>query len=70
MYDRCKFLDEFPGFNYNTGGGEYVTDESGVERITDTRQLGSTILHRMLGEVHEFCKSSKDWNIIEHHQVK
>ena len=67
MYDRCKFLDVFPGFNYNSGRGE--KDKSG--HYTNTRQLGSTIMSRMLSEVKEFCDSSvlKHWNQSPHHQV-
>ena len=67
MYERCNVLDKSPYFNYNSGIGEKT--QSGAQ--TDTRHLGSTILSRMLIEVHEFCDSAiiKDWNSIPHHQV-
>ena len=64
-------MDALPGFNYNTGGGEAYENEAGVLVATDTRYLGSTIIGRMLGEVKEFCNSSRleHWNSISHNQV-
>ena len=55
MNRRCRFLETLPAFNYNTGVGEYFTDEHGNWVRTDTRQLGSTLMTTMLKEVKDFC---------------
>ena len=68
MERRCKFLDNFPGYNYNHGHGEY---KPGQNIPTDTRCLGSTLMKTMLKEVSEFCDPAlKDnWSQKPHQQV-
>lgn len=72
MERRCKFLDNFPGYNYNNGFGEYIINKHGQKRRTDTTCLGSTLMNTMLKEVSEFCDPSlKDnWSHKPHQQVK
>ena len=67
MKRRCLFLDNFPGFNYNKGVGEY-TD---LETRTDTKQLGSTLIKAMLREVEDFCDPAikNNWEHKAHQQV-
>ncbi len=67
MKRRCKFLDNLPAFNYNTGCGEYVKGR----RITDTRHLGSTLMETMLKEVSDFCDPAikEGWSQRPHQQV-
>ena len=71
MERRCKFLDNFPGYNYNNGYGEYKTNEHGQKRRTDTRHLGSTLMNTMLKEVGEFCDPAlkDEWSQKPHQQV-
>ena len=71
MKRRCQFLDSLPTFNYNTGGGEYTTDEEGRKILTDTKQLGSTLMKAMLKEVSDFCDPDikKKWRLKSHQQV-
>ena len=71
MINRCKFLDELPAYNYNTGGAETFEDESGDLVATNTQKLGSTMIRRRLSEVNEFSNYSrlKDWNSFSHNQV-
>ena len=71
MKRRYMFLDSLPGFNYNTGSGEYILDEQGQRRANDTRQLGSTLMKTMLNEVKDFCDPDiKDnWSHKPHQQV-
>ena len=76
MKRRCEFIDNLAAFNYNTGGGEYieVEDEKGNKRrgrLTDTRQLGSTLMKTMIKEVSDFCDPAiKDnWSLKPHQQV-
>lgn len=71
MKRRCMFLDRLPGFNYNTGSGEYIVDEHGKRMANDTRQLGSTLMKTMLNEVKDFCDPDiKDnWSSKPHQQV-
>ena len=79
MNRRCDFLDNLPAFNYNRGVGEYlkdqkgkyITDEKGKRMVTDTTQLGSTLMTTMLKEVENFCDPDikKNWSIKPHQQV-
>jgi hypothetical protein len=71
MYRRCFFLDNCPGFNYNYGSGEYITDATGKKRATDTRKLGSILMRTMLNEVDNFCDPSVtcSWSHKAHQQV-
>ena len=56
MKRRCEFLDNLPAFNYNTGAGEFILDKHYQQLgMTDTRQLGSTLMRAMLKEVSDFC---------------
>ena len=68
MWRRCEFLENFPGFIYNTGHGEYIKE---TNTITDTRYLGSTLMETMLNEVSVFCNPSMkdDWGKQPHQQV-
>ena len=72
MKRRCAFLDTLPAFNYNTGIGEPIIDESGQITRTDTRQLGSTLMATMLEEVNNFCHPSiqANWSNKPHQQVR
>ena len=70
MERRCRFLDNMPAFNYNTGVGEWIkTDET--RRRSDTRHLGSTLMKTMLREVADFCDSNikESWTQKGHQQV-
>ena len=71
MSRRCGFLETLPAFNYNTGGGEYITDKQGKRVRTDTRQLGSTLMMTMLKEVKDFCDPAikENWSLKPHQQV-
>ena len=71
MNRRCGFLDTLPAFNFNTGAGEYLTDQEGKRVRTDTKQLGSTLMTTMLREVEDFCDPAiKDnWSLKPHQQV-
>ena len=71
MNRRCGFLDNLPAFNYNTGVGEYITDEKGKWVCTDTKQLGSTLMMTMLREVEDFCDPGikNNWSLKPHKQV-
>ena len=71
MNRRCGFLDNLPAFNYNTGVGEYITDEKGKRVPTDTKQLGSTLMMTMLREVEDFCDPGikNNWSLKPHKQV-
>ena len=71
MNRRCGFLDELPAFNYNTGVGEYITDQRGKRVRTDTKQLGSTLITTMLREVEDFCNPAikENWSLEPHQQV-
>ena len=71
MNRRCGFLDNLPAFNYNTGVGEYITDEQGNRVCTDTKQLGSTLMTTMLREVEDFCDPAikENWSLKPHQQV-
>ena len=71
MNRRCRFLETLPAFNYNTGVGEYFTDQHGDRVRTDTRQLGSTLMTTMLKEVKDFCDPDikKNWSLKPHQQV-
>ena len=71
MNRRCGFLETLPAFIYNTGAGEYITDEQGKRVRTDTRQLGSTLMTTMLKEVEDFCHPTikENWSINPHQQV-
>ena len=71
MKRRCDFLDRLPAFNYNTGSGEYLTNEYGVKTATNTEHLGSTLMHTMLNEVSDFCDPSikENWSLKAHQQV-
>ena len=71
MNRRCGFLETLPAFNYNTGGGEYITDEQGKRVRTDTRKLGSTLMTTMLKEVEDFCDPDikENWSLKPHQQV-
>ena len=67
MERRCRFLDNMPAYNYNTGGGEYVK----TGEATDTKQLGSTLMETMLREVADFCDPGikESWTQKGHQQV-
>ena len=71
MNRRCRFLDNLPAFNYNTGVGEYITDEQRKRVRTDTKQLGSTLMKTMLREVEDFCDPAikENWSLKPHQQV-
>lgn len=71
MKRRCAFLDNLPAFNYNTGAGEYYKSETGQKMVTDTRQLGSTLMETMLKEVADFCDPDikENWSLKPHQQV-
>ena len=71
MKRRCGFLDCLPAYNFNTGAGEYITDKQGKKMITDTRQLGSTLMTTMLREVEDFCDPTikESWSLKPHQQV-
>lgn len=71
MKRRCLFLDNLPAFNYNTGVGEY-TVVKGVRQITDTLELGSTLMETMLKEVSDFCDPAikESWSQKPHQQVR
>ena len=66
MERRCRFLDNMPAFNYNTGVGEYIQTDR-----TDTKKLGSTLMETMLREVADFCdpKIKESWTQKGHQQV-
>ena len=72
MKRRCEFLDSHPAFNFNTGIGEPIQDESGHTLVvTDTRQLGSTLMKTMIEEVSNFCDPDmmRNWSAKPHQQV-
>lgn len=72
MKRRCEFLDCLPAFNYNSGMGEVLKQiDTGKRTFTDTRQLGSTLMHTMLSEVSDFCDPSikENWSLKPHQQV-
>ena len=71
MKRRCQFLDTLPAFNYNQGRGVYDTNEQGRKIVTNTKQLGSTLLNAMLKEVSDFCNPDikENWSILPHQQV-
>ena len=70
MKRRCEFLDNCPGFNYNTGSSDYVTD-GGQKRLNDTKELGSTLMRTMLNEVSDYSDPiiRENWSLKPHHQV-
>ena len=70
MERRCRFLDNMPAFNYNSGVGEYITI-GGTSHRSDTRQLGSTLMEAMLREVADFCdpEIKESWTQKAHQQV-
>ena len=70
MERRCRFLDNMPAFNYNTGGGEYIKT-GGSRRRTNTKELGSTLMETMLKEVADFCdpEIKESWAQKGHQQV-
>ena len=71
MKRRCEFLDKLSAFNYNNGGGEYITDRQGERILTNTRKLGSTLMNTMLKEVSDFCDPAikANWSMKPHQQV-
>ena len=71
MKRRCAFLDNCPGFNYNSGSSDYVTNDSGKREKNDTTQLGSTLMDTMIKEVGDFCDPfiRENWAMKPHHQV-
>ena len=72
MKRRCAFLDQFPGFNYNLGSGEYfIHPVTGKQMASDTHELGSTLMSTMLKEVIDFCnpETKDDWFLKAHQQV-
>ena len=72
MSNRCQFLDCFPGFNYNTGVGEYKKNSRGELVATNTRELGSSLMETMLKEVCDFCDPAikENWSLNPHQQVR
>ena len=71
MKRRCYFLDNCPGFNFNTGKGEFIRDASGIRRVSNTSKLGSVLMRTMLNEVDNFCDPSAKANFTyqAHQQV-
>jgi hypothetical protein len=71
MKRRCAFLDVIPAFNFNTGAGEYYDDpETKQKEVSNTRQLGSTLMETMLKEAEDFCSLVKhNWLNEPHQQV-
>ena len=71
MKRRCAFLDAIPAFNFNTGAGEYYDDpETRQKEVSNTRQLGSTLMETMLKEAEDFCSLVKqNWLNEPHQQV-
>ena len=72
MKRRCAFLDNCPGFNYNTGSSDYVVNSQGKRVKNDTSQLGSTLMDTMIKEVGDFCDPfiRENWALKPHHQVR
>ncbi|CAI8052619.1 E3 ubiquitin-protein ligase rnf213-alpha [Geodia barretti] len=69
MKRRCAFLDVIPAFNFNTGAGEYYDDpETRQKEVSNTRQLGSTLMETMLKEAEDFCSLVKQNWLNEPHQ--
>ena len=70
MERRCRFLDNMPAFNYNTGVGEYIKT-GGTRHRSDTKQLGSALMETMLKEVADFCdpEIKESWTQKGHQQV-
>ncbi len=64
------FLDSLPSFNFNNGGGNYISNE-GQQISTDTSKLGSTLMATMLEEIESFCKpfATTNSNTKPHNQV-
>lgn len=71
MKRRCAFLDNCPGFNYNSGSSDYVVNAHGKREKNDTTQLGSTLMDTMIKEVGDFCDPfiRENWAMKPHHQV-
>ena len=71
MKRRCAFLDNCPGFNYNSGSSDYLTNDQGKREKNDTTQLGSTLMDTMIKEVGDFCDPfiRENWAMKPHHQV-
>jgi hypothetical protein len=72
MKRRCDFLDKTPAFNYNPGSGEYYGDQwKGKRKVSDTRELGSTLMSTMLQEVKDFCNFhlKQNWLQKAHQQL-
>ena len=71
MKRRCKFLDELPWFNFNTGAAGF-RKVNGKQQRTDTTKLGSTLMSSMLKEVKRLCNPNlkEDWTKDPHEQVK
>ena len=71
MSNRCHFLDHFPAFNYNSGVGEYKRNSKGEQVLTNTRELGSSLMETMLKEVSDFCDPAikENWSLVPHQQV-
>ena len=58
--------------NFNTGYGEYYIDpETGKTMVSDTTELGSTLMSTMLQEVKDFCDPliKENWSLKAHQQV-
>ena len=73
MKRRCDFLDKTPAFNFNPGSGEYYDDQrTGKKKVSDTRELGSTLMSTMLQEVKDFCNFhlKQNWLQKAHQQVE
>lgn len=72
MKRRCAFLDNCPGFNYNSGSSDYFTNDQGKREKNDTTQLGSTLMDTMIKEVGDFCDPfiRENWALKPHHQVQ
>ena len=68
MKRRCKFLDNFPAYNFNIGRGEY---NKTTGTYSDTSKLGSTLMETMLKEVGQFCDPGikLKWSSGSHEQV-
>ena len=73
MYRRCAFLDVLPAFCFNEGVGDTTSKlEDGkpvVDKTTNTKELGSTLMKAMLSEVKEFYDTHQNWIDKAHHQV-
>ena len=72
MKRRCKFLDELPAYNYNSGMGDIMkTIPIYGNKHHDTSNLGSVLMKAMLKEAEDFCDPliAKKWASSQYQQV-